>query len=82
MADETTPGDEPPAEKPKYDQAFFLDLAAKGKDAWNAWRDTANKDVPVTFAGVDFSKAPFGNGAVFSLCKSGVTSLAAIIVNS
>jgi hypothetical protein len=53
MADETTPGDEPPAEKPKYDQAFFLDLAAKGEDAWNAWRDTANKDVPVTFAGVD-----------------------------
>jgi hypothetical protein len=33
MADETTPGDEPPAEKPKYDQAFFLDLAAKGEDA-------------------------------------------------
>ncbi|HEX3495284.1 MAG TPA: hypothetical protein VHT48_07940, partial [Methylocella sp.] len=59
MADETTPGDEPPAEKPKYDQTFFLDLAAKGKDAWNAWRrDPANKDVRVTFAGIDFSMAP------------------------
>jgi hypothetical protein len=38
MSGETEPGDEPPAEKPKYDQAFFLELAAKGKDAWNAWR--------------------------------------------
>ena len=57
MADE--PGDEPPAEKPKYDQAFFLALAAKGKDAWNAWRrDPANKDIHVTFAGIDFSEAP------------------------
>ena len=29
----------------KYDQAFFLNLAAKGKDAWNAWRrDPANED--------------------------------------
>jgi len=46
MADETEPGDEPPAERRKYDQAFFLDLAAKGKNAWNAWRrDPANKDV-------------------------------------
>jgi hypothetical protein len=59
MADEITPGDEPPAEQPKYDQAFFLALAAKGKDAWNAWRrDPANKDVRVTFAGIDFSEAP------------------------
>jgi hypothetical protein len=44
----------------EYDEhikAFFLDLAAKGKDAWNAWRQ-ANKDAQVTFAGVDFSKAP------------------------
>ncbi|MDQ6867294.1 MAG: hypothetical protein M3178_02335 [Pseudomonadota bacterium] len=64
----------------KYDQAFFLDLAAKGKDAWNAWRrDPANKDVHVTFAGIDFSEAPwelinfsgfeFGNEADFSDCK-------------
>ena len=43
----------------KYDQEFFLALAAKGKDAWNAWRrDPANKDVHVTFAGIDFSEAP------------------------
>ena len=78
MADE--PGDEPPAEEPKYDQDFFLALAAKGKDAWNAWRrDPANKDVRVTFAGVDFSESPrdeidfsgfeFGDKADFSGCK-------------
>jgi uncharacterized protein YjbI with pentapeptide repeats len=78
MADE--PADEPPAEEPKYDQAFFLALAAKGKDAWNAWRrDPANKDVYVTFEGADFSQAPrdtinfdgfeFGHAANFSNCK-------------
>jgi uncharacterized protein YjbI with pentapeptide repeats len=80
MVDETKPGDEPPAEEPKYDQAFFLDLAAKGKDAWNAWRrDPANEDEYVTLQGVDFSKAPndeinfsgfeFGDYADFSGCK-------------
>jgi hypothetical protein len=43
----------------KYDQAFFLDLATQGKDAWNAWRrNPANKDMHVTFAGIDFSEAP------------------------
>jgi hypothetical protein len=72
--------DEPPAEKPTYDQAFFLALAAKGKDAWNAWRrDPANKDVRVTYAGIDFSEAPkdeidfswfeFGDNADFSRCR-------------
>jgi uncharacterized protein YjbI with pentapeptide repeats len=76
--DETAPGDEPPAED--LSQTFFLALAAKGKDAWNAWRrDPANKDVRVTFAGIDFSEAPrdgidfsgfeFGDGADFSGCK-------------
>ncbi len=80
MADETNPGDEPLAENPKYDQDFFLALAAKGKDAWNAWRhDPANKGVCVTFAGIDFSEAPrdeidfsgfeFGDGADFSRCR-------------
>src|ERR1700730_16318187 len=59
MADENTPGDEPSAEESRYDQAFFLDLAAKGRDEWNKWRrDPANKDVRVTFKGVDFSEAP------------------------
>jgi hypothetical protein len=64
----------------KYDQAFFLDLAAKGKDEWNAWRrDPANQDVHVNFAGIDFSEAPddkinftgfeFGDKANFSRCK-------------
>jgi uncharacterized protein YjbI with pentapeptide repeats len=64
----------------KYDQAFFLALATKGKDAWNAWRrGSANKDVYVTFEGVDFSEAPkdridfsgfeFGHHANFSKCK-------------
>jgi hypothetical protein len=83
MADEYTPGDVPPAEQPIYDQAFFLALAAKGKDEWNKWRrDPANKDVRVTFAGVDFSVAPtdqidfagfeFGDQADFSGCKWGV----------
>jgi hypothetical protein len=84
MADdeETRSGDEPPAKEPskKYDQNFFLDLAAHGKDAWNAWRrDPANKNVRVTFKNVQFSQAPrdeidfsrfeFGNGADFSGCK-------------
>ncbi len=64
----------------KYNQEFFLALSAKGKDAWNAWRgDPANKDVCVTFAGIDFSEAPrdridfsgfeFGDNADFSGCK-------------
>jgi hypothetical protein len=63
-----------------YDQEFFLDLAAKGKDAWNAWRrDPTNKNVRVTFAGIDFSQAQkdgidfsgfeFGDLADFSRCK-------------
>jgi uncharacterized protein YjbI with pentapeptide repeats len=58
----------------------FLNLAAKGKDAWNEWRrDPANTNVPVTFAGVDFSVPPrdqinfegfeFGDRADFSGCK-------------
>jgi uncharacterized protein YjbI with pentapeptide repeats len=78
MADE--PRDEAPAEEPKYDQEFFIALALKGKDAWDAWRrDPANKYVHVTFAGVDFSEAPrdqidfsgfeFGAHADFSKCK-------------
>jgi hypothetical protein len=78
MADE--PRDEPLTERPKYDQKFFLALAAKGGDAWNAWRrDPANNDVRVTFVGVDFSQAPrdridfsgfqFGNEADFSFCN-------------
>jgi hypothetical protein len=67
----------------KYDEhvkAFFLDLAAKGKDAWNAWRrDPANEDVHVIFASIDFSEAlrdqidfsgfEFGNHADFSRCN-------------
>jgi hypothetical protein len=69
----------------KYRQDFFLDLAAKGKDEWNAWRrDPANKDVCMTFAGIDFSEAPrdgidfswfeFGDYADFSGCRwRGVT---------
>jgi len=62
----------------KYDQDFFLTLAAKGKEAWNKWR-RANEGVPVTFAGIDFSDAPkdqidfsgfeFGDYADFSQCK-------------
>jgi hypothetical protein len=64
----------------KYDQASFLALAAKGKDAWNAWRrDPANEMVRVIFAAIDFSEAPrdqidfsgfeFGDYADFSRCK-------------
>jgi hypothetical protein len=75
MADET-----PPAKNPKYDQDFFLALALKGKDAWNAWRrEPANKDVHVTVAGIDFSQPPrdiinfskfeFGDDADFSCCR-------------
>jgi uncharacterized protein YjbI with pentapeptide repeats len=78
--DETAPGDEPPTEDSS--KAFFLALAAKGKDAWNAWRrNPANKDAYVTFKGVDFSVAPrdgidfsgfeFGDWADFSQCKWG-----------
>jgi hypothetical protein len=79
MADDHTERSEPSAENPKYDQAFFLALAAKGKDEWNKWRrHPANKDVQVTFAEVDFSEAPkdkinfegfeFGHCADFSSC--------------
>ena len=68
------------AQSGKYDQTFFLGLAAKGKDEWNKWRrDPANKRVCVTFAGVDFSVAPrdridfsrfeFGSFVDFSGCK-------------
>jgi len=64
----------------KYDQEFFLALAAKGKDVWNAWRrDPANKNVRVTFTAIDFSEAPrdqidfsgfeFGDFADFSACN-------------
>lgn len=79
--DEDVLGDKAPAEEQanEHVKAFFLDLAAKGKADWNAWRcDTANKGVPVTFAGVDFSEAPrdeidfsglkFGDNADFSQC--------------
>src|ERR1019366_5599576 len=82
MADETTEGDAPPAEEPKYDQAFFLDLARQGTDKWNEWRrNPVNEDVRVTFAGIDFSEAPrdeidfsgfeFGDDTDFSGCKWG-----------
>jgi hypothetical protein len=69
------PGEEPAAET--YDHGFFLVLAIKGKDEWNAWRrDPANKDVSVIFRGVDFSKTKinfegfeFGDRADFSACR-------------
>jgi hypothetical protein len=58
--------DENAVQPGRFNQAFFLDLAAKGKD-------------DVTFAGVDFSDAPrdginfarfeFGDRADFSGCK-------------
>jgi hypothetical protein len=61
-----------------YDQKFFLDLAAEGKDAWNKWRRD-REGARVTFEGVDFSEAPkdridfsgieFGHHANFSKCK-------------
>jgi hypothetical protein len=61
-----------------HDQEFFLGLAAKRKEEWNTWRH-ANKDVRVTFKGIDFSFAPkdeidfsgfeFGDHADFSGCK-------------
>jgi hypothetical protein len=52
MADETPLGDEPPAENTKCDQDFFIALALRGKDAWNAWRrDPTNAKLPVTVAG-------------------------------
>jgi uncharacterized protein YjbI with pentapeptide repeats len=74
MTEESSHGDEPPTQNPEYDQAFFLALAAKGKDAWNK-RRRVNKHERVTFSGADFSKAPldqidfsgfdFGAGADF-----------------
>jgi hypothetical protein len=78
MADETIPADDPPAEEPIYDQDFFLALAAKGKEAWNTWRQS-HEGVRVTFAGIDFSESPrdqinfegfeFGDNPDFSGCK-------------
>lgn len=58
--DKTEPEEQAYAEEQanEHVKAFFLDLAAKGKDAWNAWRrDPMNEYVRVNFAGVDFSKA-------------------------
>jgi hypothetical protein len=82
MADETAPGGELPAEvqSDEHVKTFFLNLALRGKDAWNAWRrNPANKEVRVTFAGSDFSETPrdridfsgfeFGDYADFSGCK-------------
>jgi hypothetical protein len=79
--DETAPVGEPAAEEQsdEHVKAFFLDLAAKGKEAWNEWRrNPANERERATFAGVDFSKAPldtidfssfeFGHWADFSGC--------------
>jgi uncharacterized protein YjbI with pentapeptide repeats len=86
--DETRRGDQTPAEKSEFDQNFFLDLAAKGRDAWNAWRrDPANQEVRVTIAGVDFSEPSrqridfsgfeLGDGADFSGCNwNGAYSMA------
>jgi hypothetical protein len=52
MGDEDEAVPAPAAQTGTYDQTFFLDLAAKGKDEWNKWRrDPANKDVRVTFVG-------------------------------
>jgi Pentapeptide repeats (9 copies) len=93
MVDETRLGDESPAKQPKYDQEFSLELAAKGKGAWNEWRrDPANKDVRVTFAGVDFSKGPwdqinfegfeFWEGADFSQCRGRASFAGASFGNS
>jgi uncharacterized protein YjbI with pentapeptide repeats len=64
----------------EYNQAFFLELAAKGKDEWSRWQnDPANEDVRVTFAGCDFCEEPtnqinfegfaFRDDADFSGCK-------------
>ena len=73
--DKKPPGEKVPAiaQSGTYDQAFFLALAAKGKEEWNAWREKrANKGVHVTFAGIDFPKAidfsgfSFGDHADFS----------------
>jgi len=46
MADESAPGDGPPAEEPsqEFNQRDFLKLALLGKEKWNAWRrDPANR---------------------------------------
>jgi hypothetical protein len=61
-------------------KAFFLDLAAKGRNEWNEWRrKAANGKVRVTFCGIDFRETPrdeidfsgfeFGDFADFSHCK-------------
>ena len=80
--DEDPPGGNglPTAQSGTYDQAFFLALAAKGRDEWNkSRRDSANEEVHVTFAGIDFSEHPndkidfswfeFGDNANFAGCK-------------
>jgi Pentapeptide repeats (9 copies) len=42
-----------PDGKSFYDQRFFLELAQKGKEVWNRWRNQ-NPDVVVTFEKFDF----------------------------
>jgi hypothetical protein len=67
--DEAVPGDEAPAAQPgTYDQTFFLDRAAKGKDEWNKRRhNPANKDVRVTFVGTFQRGPPHSNFRMVSL---------------
>jgi hypothetical protein len=79
MADESEPREKASAEEQanEHVKAFFVALATKGKEAWNA-RRRDHEDVHVNLARVDFSKAPldtidfsgfeFGDWANFSGC--------------
>ena len=68
------------ADDKKYEQAFFIQLAQKGKEAWNAWREE-NPKIPVNFNSIDFTEEEntiesfsafnFGDKASFANSKFG-----------
>lgn len=55
--------------KPVHDQEFFLALARRGKDTWNAWR-ASNAGLAATFAGIDF-RTPDNASIAFSYFRFG-----------
>ena len=77
------------ANKPVYDQKFFLALAREGNVAWKRWQDANRYTARVTFEGVDFNKPEndFINLAAFDLpdrvnfraCKFGANTFAKYI---
>jgi hypothetical protein len=67
------PGNDPliVAQPGKQDQAFFLNLAVQGKDAWNAWRRAQQIKTNTYEHVVSFDCAIFGSNPDFSCVTFG-----------